>query len=166
MKASLAVSKNGFREEATDSPYEHDLHAWLLAQAKALKQRRLGNLDIENLIQEVETLAGRLVRELQSRLTLVLLHLLKWQFRPSKRSPSWESTLVLQRAEVQRLLHENPSLRRRIPTLVEAVYATARKAAGREMKMARWERTLPAECPWTPAQILDEDFLPNSRSRG
>jgi hypothetical protein len=169
MKAAATSRKSFPHESANASGYEHDFHAWLLSQVSALKERRFRDLDLENLIEEVEELARSLPRELRNRLKVVLVHLLKWQFQPSKRSTSWDLTLLEQRDQLQQLLEQNPSLRRQVPELIQKVYATAEKMAGKEMKLDRVERQrkFPEQCPWTPEQILDEDYLPNgARTRG
>jgi len=167
MKTASALTKSHPREPARQSAYERDFYAWLLTQVSALRERRFSDLDLENLIEEVEDLARSIPREIRNRLKVVLVHLLKWQFQPSKRSTSWEVTLLEQRDQLEQLLEQNPSLRRQVPDLIQRAYATAGKIAGKEMKFEkyRWQQLLPPQCPWTPEQILDNDFLPNpSRS--
>ena len=63
--------------------YEQDLNLWLLNTIEQLKQGDLTQLDIEHLIDELEGLAGRDRRELESRLEVLLSHLLKRLFVPS-----------------------------------------------------------------------------------
>ena len=147
--------------------YERDFYEWLLAQVSALKERRFRELDLENLIEEVEALAGSLRRELRNRLRVVLVHLLKRRYQPEKRSSSWTVTLLEQRQQIEGLLEQSPSLRRMVPESVEKVYPSATKRAGLEMRRTNLQHIFPAPCPWTVDQILDEDYLPSgTRSRG
>jgi len=147
------------------SLYRQDYYAWSLEQSAALRARRFEALDIDHLAEEVEDLAKSERRELRSRLTRILVHLLKCRFQPARRSRSWEATLALQRAEIADLFHDSPSLRSELPESVERAYSVALRQAGKEMRMKRerWERLFPARCPWSPKQILDEDFYPAAR---
>ncbi len=103
-------------------------------------------------------MAGRDRRELDSRLEVLIHHLLKWQQQPEKRSGSWKSTIFSQRAAIRRLFEQSPSLRRRLTQSVAAVYRDAVNGAAAETGLP--EDSFPAECPFPPAQILDPAFLP------
>jgi hypothetical protein len=59
------------------SLYDRDLNLWLEAAIAQLKAGDFHNLDVENLVEELEGLAGRDRRELENRLTTLLEHLLK-----------------------------------------------------------------------------------------
>jgi hypothetical protein len=72
------------------SLYDEDFVAWAEQTARLLRQGRLHELDIENLAEEIEAMANRDRRELLSRLTVLLHHLLKWGWQPEKRSGSWK----------------------------------------------------------------------------
>ena len=91
--------------------------------------------------------------------------LLKCRFQAARRSRSWETTLISQRVQIAALLDDSPSLRIELPESVERAYSLALRLAGKEMGMTReqWERLFPARCPWSPKQILDEDFYPAAR---
>ena len=169
MKSVATSRRNSVRTRGSGPGYEDDFYVWLLSQAAALKERRFRDVDLENLIEEVEALAGSLRRELRNRLKLILVHLLKWQFQPSKRSNSWDLTLSEQRDQVQQLLEQSPSLRQQVSELTAKTFAAAAKTAGKEMKLdqSQWEQIFPTDCPWTPEQILDEEYLPNgARTNG
>jgi len=73
--------------------YEQDFYGWTQEQAALLRAGRLTDLDIENLIEEVETMGRSEKRELESRLTVLLLHLLKWKYQPNRRGRSWNLTI-------------------------------------------------------------------------
>ena len=164
MKTASALTRSRPREPAHKSLYDRDFCAWVGSQVSALRERRFRDLDLENLIEEVGDLAANLQRELRSRLKVILIHLLKWQYQSPKRSTSWQVTLLEQRDQIHELLERNPSLRRQIPELVAKAYASAFKLAGKEMDLetSRPHRAFPVQCPWTPEQILDDDFLPST----
>jgi hypothetical protein len=99
-------------------------------------------------------------RELESRLAVVLLHLLKWQAQPALRSKSWRSTLRTQRREIRRLLKESPSLRREVPDLMAEAYDDAVEDAVEETELPA--KTFPKTCPYETDEVLGEDYLPTT----
>jgi hypothetical protein len=143
---------------AAKSAYEEDFLAWTQETACLLRMRRFPELDLENLIEEVETLGRSEWRELDNRLIVVLKHLLKWKYQPARRSTSWESTLVTQRRKLQRLLRRSPSLQAGVKDSVAEVWADAVREASVETRLPA--ETFPEQCPYTPEQILDPNFLP------
>lgn len=68
------------RPERPQSLYEADFYAWTAQQAAAIRARQWERLDIENLAEEIESLGRAERRELESRLAILVGHLLKWQF--------------------------------------------------------------------------------------
>ena len=158
---AMKVAEKPRRRVAAESPYERDFYAWSFAQARALRTRRPEHLDWENLAEEIESLGRSDKRQVRSRLTVILIHLLKWQHQTKKRSPSWRATLNAQRRDLEIVLADSPSLRRQVPAILAEAYAGGRLDAAAEMRMSPVEaRRLPEECPFTPAEILDRLFLP------
>jgi hypothetical protein len=139
--------------------YEDDLHAWSLEQAALLRARRTEGLDWDHLAEELEAMAGSDQRELESRLCLILLHLLKWQIQPELRGASWRKTLRTQRREIRKLLNQSPSLRRQVPGLVLEAYPDAVKDAVDEtgLPIGRF----PQDCPYAADDVLAERYLPD-----
>ena len=77
--------------------YETDFYAWAMEQAALLRAGKVGSADIANIAEEIESMGRGEKRELVNRLTILLAHLLKWQFQPGFRSPSWSSSIREQR---------------------------------------------------------------------
>jgi hypothetical protein len=140
--------------------YEDDLYAWSQEQAALLRARRTEGLDWENLAEEILSMAGRDRRKLESRLCVILLHLLKWQAQPALRGASWRKTLRTQRREIRKLLRQSPSLRRDVPELLDEAYPDAIKDAVDETGMP--SDRFPDSCPYTPDEVLAEAFLPDA----
>jgi hypothetical protein len=69
--------------------YESDFYAWANEHAALLRGGRLSDADILHIAEEIESMGKSEKRELVSRLTVLLLHLLKWQFQPGRRAASW-----------------------------------------------------------------------------
>lgn len=91
--------------------YGNDFYSWTQQQAALLKSGQFSELDLANLIEEIESLGRSEKRELESRLTVLLLHLLKWQYQPVRRSRSWELSIDEQRVKFLRVLKDNPGLK-------------------------------------------------------
>jgi Domain of unknown function DUF29 len=139
--------------------YERDYYTWALQQARALKEHRLEDLDWENLSDEVESLASTERRELRSRLEMLLEHLIKWQFQPSRRSRSWRTTIAQQRSKIREHLDENPGLKPDIPDVLARAYKSASlEVTGRFLRHS--DPQPPDSCPWTVEQVMDEQFWP------
>ena len=136
--------------------YETDFYAWTLEQSQLLQQGKWQALDIENLVEEIESLGKQQRQELRNFLGVVIGHLLKWDYQSEHRSKSWKATIREQRKEVLRLLKDNPSLQ---PYLQEAI-ADAHEAGlaivVRETPLDY--KDLPSECPYSVEQILDLSF--------
>lgn len=138
--------------------YERDFYAWANQQAALLRAGELAAADIAHIAEEIESMGRTEQRELESRLTVLLLHLLKWQFQPTRRSPSWEATIRVQRRDLARHVDRNPSLKPKVPEAVAYAYGNARIEAAAETGLH--EAGFPPECPWSFAQLLDERFWP------
>lgn len=140
--------------------YDSDFYGWTQEQAALLKAGRLSELDIDNLLEEVETMGRSERRELDSRLTVLLLHLLKWQYQPIRRGRSWQLSIEGQRINFSETLYENPSLKPQLDTILKKAYAKSVIKASQETALDKL--TFPISCPWTLSQILDDKFYPNA----
>ncbi len=88
--------------------YEQDVVAWANEQALLLRAGNLSAIDIEHIAEEIEDVGKSEQRELISRMTVLLAHLLKWQYQPALRGKSWVRTISLQRKEMGYVLSEAP----------------------------------------------------------
>ncbi len=92
--------------------YEQDLNLWVENAIAQLKVGDFQNLDVENLIEELEGLAGKDRRELRSRLVTLLEHLLKRCYVRSEYDyAGWEITIDRTRFEIIGILRQSPSLK-------------------------------------------------------
>ena len=117
--------------------YETDVVAWAERQAEALRAGRFDELDLENLAEEIADVSRREADALESHLETVVMHLLKWRYDPDHRSRSWEGTIRVARHKLTKLLRDSPSLRPRLPALLEDAYPAARIRAGVRDRTAR-----------------------------
>ena len=140
--------------------YGEDFVLWTAETARSLREGHFAEIDVEHLAEEIEDMGNRDRREVLSRLTLIIQHLLKWEYQPGKRSKSWRLTISTQRAEIHRLFRQSPSLRRSVAASLPEVYCDAVRQASIETDLP--EQSFPRESPFTPEQILDRNFLPGS----
>jgi hypothetical protein len=140
--------------------YDRDFYAWANEQAGLLRDGRLTEADIEHIAEEIESLGKSEKRELVGRLTVLLLHLLKWQFQPRRAGSSWEATIRVQRRNLTVHMEDNPSLKSMLSQAVEQAYGNAVIEAGAETGLP--DATFPQSCPWSYEQMTDPDFWPGS----
>ncbi|MCG6943250.1 MAG: DUF29 domain-containing protein [Thiohalocapsa sp.] len=145
---------------ANDSLYEQDFHAWTEEQARLLRAGLTAAADLAHIAEEIETLGASERRELESRLKVLLQHLLKWRYQPDARSSGWLGTITEQRDQLDTLLRQSPSLRRLVPEYLGHAYTKARRAAALETELDR--SLFPETCPFAQERVLDPEFLPDA----
>jgi hypothetical protein len=140
------------------SLYETDFHAWAMKNAALLRAGRLSEADVAQIAEELEDMGRSEKRELESRLTVLLAHLLKWQYQPEFRSKSWRYTIKEQRRAATRVLEENPSLKPEAEKIADQAYVLARLVATRETDLD--ESSFPETRLFTFEQMMDDEFWP------
>jgi hypothetical protein len=138
--------------------YERDFYAWANEQAALLRAGKLDHVDIENIAEEIESMGRSEKRELVSRLTVLLLHLLKWRHQPAFRGTSWRLSIEEQRYRLEDHLNDNPSLKAQMDAAMRAAYRISRVSAVRETGLSGG--TFQPMCPFTSDQVMDENFWP------
>ncbi len=138
--------------------YERDFYAWANEQAAFLRAGKLDCADIDNIAEEIESMGRSEKRELVSRLTVLLLHLLQWQYQPERRGKSWRITIEQQRGDIDEHIADNPSLKPLVGSAIASAYRKARLEAERETDLDR--DAFPAACPFTFEQMMDEAYWP------
>lgn len=135
--------------------HDHDFYAWTQNQAQLLRGGQFDGLDIQQIAEELEDMGRSEKRALESRLEVLIMHLLKWQYQPNLRSRSWQLTIREQRLRVQNLLEDNPSLQPYLSQRLDKIYGLAVIAAERETGL----NLFPETCPYEIEQILSENFF-------
>lgn len=137
----------------TITAYETDFYQWTQQQAALMRQGEFNrvDLDIENIAEEIESTGRRDRYALRSYLHNILMHLLKWQYQPERRGPSWQLSIKNGCHQVDILLEDSPSLQGKIPDLIAKEYTQARENAALETGLPL--ATFPELCPFTVEQI-------------
>ncbi len=137
--------------------YEQDFYLWIQTTVQQLKENKLNEIDIPNLIEEIESMGRSEKRELKSRLIVLLMHLLKWHYQPEKRSESWRSTITEQRICIEGLLEDSPSLKPLLSEVFEDCYQKARLKASEETGIKLM--FFPKESPFSLEETLESSYL-------
>jgi hypothetical protein len=144
--------------KSADSLYERDFYAWLQDQAEKLRSRSHNDLDWENLAEEIESVGRSEKREIRKRLSLLIHHLLKWQFQPGRRSESWRITIGEQRLSIPSVVEDSPSLKSFPKRVFKEAYAEGRRQAINETGLSA--KIFPVDPPFSVAQVLEEGYWP------
>jgi hypothetical protein len=145
-------------DPARATPHAIDFHRWCDEQVELLRHRRFGEADVPNIIEELQAMVRSDTRALRSSYRLALMHLLKWRYRPSKRSPSWDTTIDRERDVIDDIEAESPSLRAQSLSYVAGAYPRARRDAAKETGLPL--ATFPETCPFSLDDLRNPDWLP------
>ena len=138
--------------------YATDYVRWVDMTVQQLRAKNYAAVDWDNLIEEIEDMSRRERRSLKSNLIVVLLHLLKWQYQPDRRSGSWRGSIREYRRRINDDLKDSPSLLPYLQAVFDECYDNARVQAADETEMPL--NTFPASCPYSPEQVLNPEYLP------
>lgn len=132
--------------------------AWALANAALLREGRVAEVDVAHILEELEDLGKSERRALAGDLRVLLAHLLKWQFQPGLRGPSWRLSIDNARRDIQLILDDSPSLRRLLEEAIAKEHPSARRNAVTETGLTPDQ--FPNICPYAADQVLRADFWP------
>ena len=144
--------------DITTMLYERDFYSWTQEQADALAKRRVDLLDWQYLAEELKDLGNRHYDQLSSRLSILIAHLLKWQYQPSHQSNSWRATIREQRRKLERLLQRNPGLKNRWTEALDDAWLDGRDLAIQETGLD--DSIFPENCPFSTLQLQNPDYWP------
>jgi hypothetical protein len=135
--------------------YETDETAWLEAMADLIHRGRSDDLDFTHLAEYLGDMARRDRREVKSRLTTLLAHVLKWVHQPDQRTRSWRSTIIEQRQELSGLVARGV-LRNHAEAVLGEAYAEAVERTSAETGLDA--AAFPVDCPYSLEQLLSAEF--------
>jgi len=144
--------------------YDRDFCEWVRHNVDLLRRGCVHQADLAHIAEELEALANSDERAVNSRLIVLIMHLLKWKLQPEGRyfesgKSSWLSTIIEQRRRLAELLEYSPSLKPFAVRSLRRNYPIAVRRASAEAGIPI--RQFPAECPFTFEQVLDYDYLPD-----
>ncbi len=132
--------------------YEDDLYGWVEEQVALLRAGSTEALDLNAIAEELSDVGAEQYHKLESALEIILLHMLKWDYQPQRRTRSWTLSIEEHRLRAEKQLRKNPSLKARLGEAVEDGFRLGRLRAAREMRVA--SKTLPTSCPYDWTAIM------------
>ncbi len=144
-------------EQPLQQLYEQDFYLWLEATAARLQAHDFEHLDLEHLIEEIQALGKSQKRELESRLRVLLTHLLKRVYVDSTYdNRGWEETIQEQRSELQLLLEQSPSLQSYFAIVFEKTFRVALRQVRESYRKVEFPEVWPFRCE--PEAMLNQKF--------
>ena len=140
--------------------YDRDLALWYADTLAKLKAGELHGLDLNHLIEEIESLAARDRRELKNRLKVFLAHLLKRIYVSAPEyDRGWENTIDEQREQLQDILSQSPSLHAYFDSVFNEVWQRALKQVRNDYPQVNF----PNQWPFSqePETLLTQPFWLN-----
>jgi hypothetical protein len=140
--------------------YEQDEHLWLTATIQLLKENRLAELDLENLIEELEDLSKRDKNRVESFLRQIIIHLLLLQYWTEQyeyNHQHWQGEIATFRIQLNRSLTAN--LKKHLLENQEDIYQEALFIVTQKTGLS--SQIFSASCNYSLEQILDKNWLPS-----
>jgi len=136
--------------------YDSDFYTWSQEQGRLVREGRWSEVDRENVAEEIESLGREQFNKLESAIRVILIHMLKWDHQPEKRSRSWAVSIAAQRAELDDILDDNPGLK---PRIGEAILRAHRKARLEAINETGLKKSVFADaCPYSFDEITSRPF--------
>ena len=138
--------------------HEKDTYGWAVYTVQLLRNKKMSEVDFNGIIEELEEMGISNKHALKNRLSQLIFHLLKWHYQPDFRGRSWEGSIEEQRIRLKDLLEDNPSLKTVIEESMEKAYKLSLSLVRKETPLDL--KILPAECPYTFEQMMNDGFYP------
>lgn len=136
--------------------YDSDFYTWSQEQGRLVREGRWNEVDRENVAEEIESLGREQFNRLESAFRVILMHMLKWDHQPRKRSRSWALSIETQRIELADVLGDNPGLKSRLDEAIARGYRKGRLDAIKETGLKA--SSFPDSCPYSFDDITSRAF--------
>ena len=143
------------RTQKNKSHYDKDFYLWSATQASLLKKYDFSHVDLDNIIEEIESLGKSDKRSLYSHTVRLLQHMLKLEYTSENQgnSNSWKSSIRTARSQIKNLLKDSPSLNNYLQENFNEAYLEAVDLAAIESSVEK--SFFPKECPWNLKEVLE-----------
>lgn len=142
--------------DAAGHSYDRDFYSWSLEQARLVREGHWTAVDRDNVAEEIESLGREQFNKLESAIRILLVHMLKWDHQPARRSRSWAISIREHRLRLGHVLEDNPGLRPRIAEAIARAYQRARLTATKETGLE--ESSFPPNCSYSWDDIVSREF--------
>ena len=149
-------------EPKTQSLYDQDYYLWLRTTINQLRAGQFSSVDLNNLLEELESMGRSQKRTVKSQLIQLFEHLLKltyWDVERERNKGHWKGEIRTFRREIKDELKDSPSLKPYILEIFDECYQDARKEASDRSQLPI--DTFPVVILGSLEQILDENWFPS-----
>ncbi|MEK9511285.1 DUF29 domain-containing protein [Limnospira fusiformis PMC 851.14] len=151
--------KNALNNQLQDL-YQTDSYLWLQKTVELLKAEDFRHLDLEGLIEELESWGRSQFNQARSRLRQIIIHLLLWEYweqEYERNCRHWQSEIIAFRDD---LIHElTASLQNKLILQLDSIYHVAVSFVSKKTGLS--QSIFPANCPYNFEQLLDDKWYPN-----
>jgi len=141
------ILMNNWQQLSSTSPYQ---------TAVAVKTE-LGNGDLQEAMTGIEELIEALARSekraLKRQLVRLMLHIIKWQSQPARRSRSWLASIEDAREEIADIQEETPSLN---DDIIRGLWDKAFSIAKRDAQAEMHNKTNITALSWQ--EVFEEEY--------
>ncbi|MBD2568323.1 DUF29 domain-containing protein [Anabaena lutea] len=148
-------------QPTTQTLYDQDYYLWLRTTINQLRTGQFSSVDLENLLEELETMGRSQKRAIKSLLIKLLVHLLKLKYWDSERERNqghWKGEIRTFRTQIKDELKDSPSLKPYILEIFDECYQDARLEASDRSQLAI--DIFPLIPIGSLEQVLDENWFP------
>lgn len=138
--------------------YQEDQSLWLTEIIKLLRENRLEELDIENLIEELESVGRSEKSAVKSLLLQIMIHLLLYNFWEQERERNgnhWMGEVITFRVQLEDRLTTN--LKNYLLEDLDKIYENARLIVKKKTQLNH----LPTQCPYSFTELLEKEWFPS-----
>ena len=139
--------------------YEIDDYLWLEETIKLLKTKDLDNLDLDNLIEELESLGRNDLNKVRSLLRQIIIHILLleyWQEEYDRNYRHWQGEIIAFRDDLNNSLTN--TLKNKLVQELAHIYNVAVKVVVQKTGLA--SNLFPDNCPYSLEQLFDDNWYP------
>lgn len=152
-------------QPTTETLYDQDYYLWLKTTINQLRAGQLASVDLDNLIEELESMGRSEKRAIESLLIKLLEHLLKlkcWDEERERNQGHWKAEIRTFRRQIKKALKDSPSLKPYILEIFDECYQEARAEASdrSQLPIDKFPITLIGSLE----QILDDNWFPEYSS--
>ena len=139
--------------------YEIDDYLWLQETLKLLKNNDFNSLDLENLIEELESLGRNSFNKVRSLLRQIIIHLLlleHWQAEYELNHRHWMGEIIAVRDDLNNNL--TTTLNNKLNQELESIYNVSKRVV--IQKTGLHQKLFSAHCPYSLEQLLNDSWYP------
>ncbi|WP_322879643.1 DUF29 domain-containing protein [Pseudocalidococcus azoricus] len=142
----------------TPTLYDVDYVDWIAETVARLKAKDFASLDLENLIEEMESLGRSERHALSSQWIRVVKHLLKLEAQPQATDyhNSWVSSILDGVREITELVEVSPSLKNYLRSNEVKWYQKSRQEASIETRLPQAQ--FPESCPYDVLDLIAGNY--------